>query len=107
MQAVALGFGLDRAWVEKVRLETEPASEFQDTLTTKDVIADLKAMLVEAADDPFVVSELQKEFGDLFAKLPLEVRSGNDGLLAFLRQERVDEIIRLVTTDLLSQVVGR
>jgi DNA repair protein SbcD/Mre11 len=107
MQAVALGFGLDRAWVEKIRLETEPASEFQDTLTTKDVIADLKAMLIEAADDSSVLGELRKEFGDLFAKLPPEVRGSNDPLLALLRQERIDEIIRLVTTDLLSQVVER
>jgi DNA repair exonuclease SbcCD nuclease subunit len=107
MQAIALGFGPERAWVEKLRIETTAPSDFLDVLTSGDVLSDLRLMFDEAASDPTLVGELEKEFSDLSLKLLPEVRSCEEPMLTQVRQARVDELIRTVAPLLLSQIAER
>jgi hypothetical protein len=107
MQAIAVGFGPDRAWVEKLCLDTEPLLDLGEALPTRDILTDLHAMLLEAADSPKLLDDLKKEYSDLAAKLIPEVRNANELLLEHLREGRLDEIVRVVAPHLLSQVADR
>jgi len=69
----AAGQGTDRLWVEKVRLETEPAVDAAQLATRSDAIADLQKFLDEAPEDAALLEALLQDLRPLLDRMPLDV----------------------------------
>ncbi|MDP2784470.1 MAG: hypothetical protein Q8O38_07760 [Sulfurimicrobium sp.] len=99
----AAGLGIDRLWVEKVRIETEPITDAAHIAARSDAIADLQRFLDAAPEDAALLESLMEDLRPLVDKAPFElirdvpeldaIRSGNlagivksvtPGLLAYL-----------------------
>lgn len=99
----AAGQGIDRLWVEKVRIETEPITDATHIVARSDAIADLQGFLDAAPEDAALLESLMEDLRPLVDKAPFEliqsvceldaIRSGNlagivksvtPGLLAYL-----------------------
>jgi exonuclease SbcD len=99
----AAGLGIDRLWVEKVRIETEPITDAAHIAARSDAIADLQGFLDAAPEDAALLESLMEDLRPLVDKAPFElirdvpeldaIRSGNlagivksvtPGLLAYL-----------------------
>jgi DNA repair exonuclease SbcCD nuclease subunit len=104
MQALALGFGPERAWIEKLKLETTPLALGDDPMTSSDVLADLQSMLAEANRDEELLALLERDFADLKTKLPLELRQAPEPMLERLLNARLPELIDVVAPSLLAQL---
>ena len=102
----AAGLGIDRLWVEKVRIETQPPSTSTPASDNADALADLQHLLLQAPHDADFIKSLLNDLRPLVEKAPLELikllpeldalRSGNavdlvntvsPGLLAYLSTE--------------------
>jgi len=98
-QAAALG--MDRLWVEKVCLETEPRVDAAQMATRSDAIADLQKFLVDAPSDPALLASLLEDLRPLVDKMPIEVVHGVPELHA-IRNGDVAGIVKSVTPGLLA-----
>jgi DNA repair exonuclease SbcCD nuclease subunit len=98
-QAAALG--MDRLWVEKVCLETEPRVDAAQMATRSDAIADLQKFLADAPDDPALLASLLEDLRPLVDKMPIEVVHGVPELHA-IRNGDVAGIVKSVTPGLLA-----
>jgi DNA repair exonuclease SbcCD nuclease subunit len=107
LQAAANAFGPGRAWVESVRLETEPAWSAAEIDARGDAVAELRAVLDEAPNDPDLVRALEAELAEMAAKLEPDVRTANEPMLAAIREGRVGDIMRAVASSLVSRVSGK
>lgn len=98
-QAAALG--MDRLWVEKVCLETEPCVDAAHMATRSDAIADLQKFLNDAPNDPALLASLLEDLRPLVDKMPIEVVHGVPELHA-IRNGDVAGIVKSVTPGLLA-----
>lgn len=99
----AASLGIDRLWVEKVRIETEPIADAASIVARSDAISDLQRILDAAPEDAVLLESLLEDLRPLVDKAPFEliqsvpeldtIRSGNltgiiksvtPGLLAYL-----------------------
>ena len=99
--AQAAGQGVDRLWVEKVRLETAPLSDVTLASAHTEALADLSALLASAPDDEALLQSLQDDLRALVDKAPLELFDNVPQLHA-LRQGNVADLVRAVSPDLLA-----
>jgi DNA repair exonuclease SbcCD nuclease subunit len=106
LQAAANAWGIGRAWVETIRLETEPAWTAAEIDARGDAVAELRAMLDEAPNDADLVRDLGAELGDMASKLEPEVRMASDPMLTAIREGRIGDIIRAVASSLVARVSG-
>jgi DNA repair protein SbcD/Mre11 len=74
-RAIALGLGADRAWVERVKVATQPVAEADARATRGDALGELQRLLVEAGDDPELLAQLGEDPGQMLLRLPHEVRA--------------------------------
>ncbi|MGC4069447.1 MAG: hypothetical protein QM784_33305 [Polyangiaceae bacterium] len=107
LQAIALGFGPGRIWIEKVRVQAESEPEQNALSTLGDVLTDLAALLAEAPTDPEFLAAYERELGELVVKLPPEVRRSGEPMLESLREGRYADMIRAVAPSLVAQVAER
>ncbi len=66
--------GNERLWLEKVKVQTQPVAAAFEAGEDTGAIADLKAILDEAAGDPAFISQLKGELQHFFGKLSAEVK---------------------------------
>ena len=97
----AAGQGVDRLWVEKVRIETEPLTDAAHLVARSDAIADLQKFLNEAPDDAALLASLMDDLRPLVDRVPLEVIQALPELNA-LRSGDVAGLIKSVTPGLLA-----
>ena len=97
----AAGQGVDRLWVEKVRIETEPLTDATHLVARSDAIADLQKFLNEAPDDAALLASLMDDLRPLVDRVPLEVIQALPELNA-LRSGDVAGLIKSVTPGLLA-----
>jgi DNA repair exonuclease SbcCD nuclease subunit len=71
--AQAAAAGIDRLWVEKVRIETEPLADDAAFRARADAITDLYGLLQEAAGDAAFLARLADELRPLVDRAPYEV----------------------------------
>lgn len=104
LMAQAAAAGGDGLWIEKVKLQTEPAVRAEDTAAQGDALAELQQVLQAAAADPGLLKALDDELQAVVAKLERPVA---DALadVALLRAGRVAEIVERVRPSLLAQVL--
>ncbi len=97
----AAGQGTDRLWVEKVRLETEPAVDATQLATRSDAIADLQKFLDQAPEDAALLDALLQDLRPLLDRMPLDVVRAVPELDA-IRTGDMAGIVKSVTPGLLA-----
>lgn len=97
----AAGHGIDRLWVEKVRIETEPIVDAEHMAARSDAIADLQGFLDEAPSDAALLQSLVEDLRPLVDKAPIELIHAIPELNA-IRSGEVAAIVRSVTPGLLA-----
>lgn len=97
----AAGQGTDRLWVEKVRLETEPAVDAAQLATRSDAIADLQKFLDQAPEDAALLDALLQDLRPLLDRMPLDVVRAVPELDA-IRTGDMAGIVKSVTPGLLA-----
>ncbi|MCF8209607.1 MAG: DNA repair exonuclease [Rhodoferax sp.] len=97
----AAGLGLDRLWVEKVRVETRPPDRSASTAAQSEALADLDALLMSAAGDPDLLEALLADLRPVLDKAPLELIRSLPELEA-LRNGQVADTVKAVTPGLLA-----
>ncbi len=97
----AAGQGTDRLWVEKVRLETQPAMDAVDLASRSDAIADLQKFLDEAPEDADLLESLLQDLRPLLDRMPLDVINAVPELHA-IRTGDMAGIVKSVTPGLLA-----
>jgi DNA repair exonuclease SbcCD nuclease subunit len=97
----AAGQGIDRLWVEKVRIETEPLIDAPHIAARSDAIADLQGFLDAAPEDPSLLESLLEDLRPLVDRAPFEVIQSVPELDA-IRSGNVAGIVKSVTLGLLA-----
>lgn len=97
----AAGQGIDRLWVEKVRIETEPIVDAAHMAERSDAIADLQRFLDEAPEDEALLISLLEDLLPLVNKMPIELIRSLPELDA-IRSGNVEGIVKSVTPSLLA-----
>jgi DNA repair exonuclease SbcCD nuclease subunit len=97
----AAGLGIERLWVEKVRLETQPLDSRLPNSAASDALADLGALLADAPGDGKLLDSLLADLRPLLDKVPLELIRELPELEA-LRNGNVADTVRAVTPGLLA-----
>lgn len=96
----AAGHGIDRLWVEKVRIETEPITDAANIAARSDAIADLQRFLDEAPEDAAFLESLMEDLRPLVDKAPFELIQFVPELDA-IRSGKLAGIVKSVTPGLL------
>lgn len=97
----AAGQGIDRLWVEKVRIETETLTDAVHLVARSDAIADLQKFLDEAPADAALLASLLEDLRPLVDRVPMEVIQAVPELHA-IRSGDVAGIVKSVTPGLLA-----
>jgi len=97
----AAGQGIDRLWVEKVRIETEPITDAANLAARSDAIADLQGFLEEAHEDTALLEALLEDLRPLVDKAPFELIQSVPELDA-IRNGNLSGIVKSVTPGLLA-----
>ena len=97
----AAGQGIDRLWVEKVRIETEPLSDAAHIVARSDAIADLQAFLDTAPEDTALLESLMEDLRPLVDKAPFELIQSVPALDA-IRSGNISSLVKSVTPGLLA-----
>ena len=97
----AAGQGVDRLWVEKVRIETEPILDAAHMSERSDAIADLQLFLDEAPEDEALIASLLEDLQLLVNKVPMELIKSVPEFDA-IRSGNVASIVKSVTPGLLA-----
>lgn len=74
-RAIALGLGADLAWVERVKVATQPLAGAGALAARGDALGELQRLLEEAGDDPELLEQLGEDPGQMLLRLPHEVRA--------------------------------
>jgi len=74
-RSVALGLGVDAAWVERVVVATRPETEAAGRAARSDALGELQRMLEEAHADPGLLERLGEDPGQMLQRLPHAVRA--------------------------------
>lgn len=90
--AQAAAFGQERLWIEKVKVETEPADNGESVRARADALSDLQDLLKSAETDEAFLKGLQEELLALVSKAPLELQS----TVPYFKDIRVGELSGLV-----------
>lgn len=69
----AASAGVNKLWVEKVRVETTPTADHAEIKARADAIADLQTLLEEAPNDAALLRDLAEELQQLVGKAPFEL----------------------------------
>lgn len=97
----AAGLGIDRLWVEKVRIETEPVTDAAHIAARSDAIADLQGFLADAHKDTALLESLLEDLRPLVDKAPFELIQSIPELDA-IRSGDLSDIVKSVTPGLLA-----
>ena len=96
-RAAALGLGDEVAWVEKIVIATEASIDPQTLAQREDAIGELQRMLYGAGNDDELVSQIERDIGEMLRRLPHEVKSDiDDQLLKFAVDGDYAALIRAV-----------
>lgn len=90
--ALAVTFGVDRLWIEKVKVCTSAANDEQEISGRGDALSDLQALLEAAETDPDFLKSLQEDLLGLVNKAPLELQS----VAPYFKDIRAGDLVKLV-----------
>ncbi len=94
VRAMAATIGGQRAWIEKVVIETSPTLDETALRQRQDALAMLDQAFEEAVSDEVFFAALKNDLDQLRTRTPLEVfEEGEGGLLDALRREDIEGIV--------------
>jgi DNA repair exonuclease SbcCD nuclease subunit len=99
----AAAVGLNKLWVEKVRVETTPATDPDHIRARADAIADLQALLEEAPKDELLLRNLAEELQHLVGKAPFELMEAVQDFKS-IRAGDVAQIVKTVSPSLIAHL---
>ncbi len=99
----AAAVGIERLWVEKVRIETEPAADAAALRARSDAIGDLDALLAEAPLDPVLLASLAEDLRQLVNRAPPELGQALPEFQA-IRDGDLADLVRAVSPGLLAHL---
>lgn len=102
--ALSASIAGDRVWVEKVRIETMPASDAATILARADAVADLQLLLNEAPSDPALLASMTEELLFLVGRTPHELADALPQIKA-IRNGEVGSIIESVVPGLIAHLI--
>lgn len=97
----AASIGIDRLWVEKVRIETESLTDAAHIVARSDAISDLQRFLDAAPEDAALLESLLEDLRPLVDKAPLDLIQSVPELDA-IRSGELNGIVKSVTPGLLA-----
>ena len=104
-RGAALGFGEEAAWVERLKIETEPVSDPGTIQETQDAIGDLRELLADACKDEDVRNLLDADIGLFIRKLHHEIKEDvEDAALAAAISGKYEDLIGEVTDYLVARI---
>jgi exonuclease SbcD len=80
MRALALDLAGEELWIEKLLVQTSAPSAELDASHAEGPVAELKSAIASARDDEQALRVLSEQLSELRAKLPAELREGDEGL---------------------------
>lgn len=90
--AIAAAIGMDRLWIEKVKVATSAADEGEGAGTRGDALADLQVILEAADSDPEFLKSLRDDLLMLASKAPPELQA----VVPYFEEIRSGDLARLV-----------
>ncbi|MDO9012375.1 MAG: DNA repair exonuclease [Gallionella sp.] len=101
----AAGQGIDRMWVEKVRIETEAVTDALHIAARSDAIADLQSFLAAAPEDEALLASLMEDLRPLVDRAPFELIQSLPEMDA-IRNGNIAGIVKSVTPGLLAYLAN-
>ncbi len=99
----AAGQGVDRLWVEKVRIESLPPLEIESLDSRSDAFADLQELLVTAPEDESLLKSLLDDLRPLVDRASQELMAAVPELET-IRRGDMAALVRAVTPDLIARL---
>jgi DNA repair exonuclease SbcCD nuclease subunit len=99
----AAAVGIDRLWVEKVRIETEPTADPEDIRARSGAIADLQSLLEEAPQDEALLASLADDLRQLVDRAPIELVQALPEFQA-IRKGDLASIVKSISPGLLAHL---
>ncbi len=101
--------GNERIWIEKIRIDTTPPNLAASVAARSDAVAELQALLVQAASDPAFLQGLRDELMPLVGKLPLDIINAVPELDGIRQgdQDKVGELVAGFAPALLAYVAAQ
>ena len=107
IQSIALGLGDEVAWIERLLIQTEPATDLSELAAREDALGDLQQMLTKARADDDLVQEIAAHAGVLISRLPSVIRENcEDPLLRAVVNHDYDALIEHVTPYLIARLLA-
>ncbi len=104
MAALAASRSADRAWIEKLRLETSPALSAAELASRADALTELHRLLADAPGDPGLAASLLDDLQQLAGRAPKELADLVPALEA-IRNGAVGPIVESAIPDVLARLV--
>lgn len=104
VQAQAMYVDPQNLWIEKIEVETAPPRDAAEIAARADGLADLQALLGEAAADPEFIAMLKRDFAPLLDKLPKEAFTPEATVLQQVAAGDFAELIAAVTPSLIDRL---
>lgn len=104
LTAQAINAGGDDLWIEKIKVKSEPALDAATIAARGDMVADLQAMLADAADDPEFISALGEEFTVLLSKMPHDLFKQDVPALRAAKAGDFGSLIREVAPSVIDRI---
>lgn len=106
-RSIALGLGIDAAWVERVVVATR-SPEDTGHAVRGDALDELQRMLEQAASDPGLLERLAEDPGQMLQRLPHAVRAGleSDSILRLAADGEQEAVIAAVLPYLFARLTA-
>jgi hypothetical protein len=101
--ALAVAMGVERLWIEKVKVSTSAADDGEAVRARADALSDLQDLLQAAESDPDFLKSLQAELLGLVNKAPLELQTTVPYFKA-IRSGDLEALVREVRPGLVSHL---
>lgn len=102
--ALMVSLAGDKAWIEKVCVETIPMLDSDAIAARADAIADLNLLLDQASSDPVFVASLAEDLRALVDRTPHELAYSTPEIVA-IRNDEIGSIIESVIPGLIAHLI--
>jgi DNA repair exonuclease SbcCD nuclease subunit len=104
LTAEAINAGSNSFWNEKIRVESQPALDAATIAARGDAVAEMQALLAQAAQDPAFLGALKQEFGTLLGKVERDLFDEEAPALTAAKSGDLAPLIASVTPAILERV---
>lgn len=102
--AQAIDIAGDQLWIEKIKIRSEPAMDAMTIAARGDAVADMQALLGDAAQDPAFLESLSAEFASLLTKMPLDLYKQDAPALNAAKRGDFAALINEVTPSVIDRI---